>query len=253
MEARVKKRKSKSEAQRYVVIGLGGIGGLLLRLLVAYLHSLRRPATVLAIDGDAFEERNRARMLFERPGAKAIVMSEEISAIYGDRVMVIPVPSYLTPRNVAHFIDEGDIVFCQPDNHATRRVVERRCGRLRDVTLFSGGNDGVENGKTGTFGNVQVYRRANGHDLSNPISRFHPEIAKPADRLPTDQGCAAAMAGAPQLLFTNAAVASAMLGAFYAWRSDQLDYEEAYLDVLAARMVPVKRKLKKEQRGGKLA
>lgn len=241
----MKKRKSTGEAQRYVVIGLGGIGGLVLRLLVAYLHSLRQPATVLAIDGDVFEERNRARMLFERPGAKAVVMSEEISATYGDRVTVVPIPSYVTPRNIARYIDEGDIVFCQPDNHATRRVAERRCGRLRDVTLFSGGNDGVENGKTGTFGNVQVYRRANGRDLSNPISRFHPEIAHPADRLPSDQGCVAAMASAPQLLFTNAAVAAAMLGAFYAWRSNQLDYEEAYLDVLTGRMVPVKRALKR--------
>jgi molybdopterin/thiamine biosynthesis adenylyltransferase len=126
MGAHVKKRKSTSEAQRYVVIGLGGIGGLVLRLLVPYLHSLRRPATVLAVDGDTFEERNRARMLFERPGAKAVVMGEEISATYGDGVTIVPVPSYVTSRNVARLIDEGDVVFCQPDNHATRRVVERR-------------------------------------------------------------------------------------------------------------------------------
>jgi hypothetical protein len=153
----------------------------------------------------------------------------------------VPVPRYLTPSNAAAFIQEGDVVFCQPDNHATRRLVERRCMRLAEVALFSGGNDGVEDGKTGTYGNVQVYLRAGGRDLTNPISRFHPEIAHPADRPPGGRGCAAAAAGAPQLLFTNAAVAAALLGAFYAWRSGRLAYEEAYFDILSGRMVPVRR------------
>jgi len=225
-------------AQRYVVIGLGGVGGLVLRLLVQFLYSEGRRATVVAVDGDHFEERNRARMLFGRPGPKAVVLTEEISEIYGDRVTIVPVPRYVTARNAGDLIGEGDVVFCQPDNHATRRVVERRCMRLRSVTLFSGGNDGVENDKTGTFGNVQVYRRKDGRNLSNPLSRFHPEIANPADRLPTAQGCTAALASAPQLLFTNATVAAAMLGAFYSWRAGRLDFEEVYFDILTGRMVP---------------
>jgi hypothetical protein len=227
--------------QRYVVIGLGGVGGLVLRLLVQFLHSEGRRATVVAVDGDRFEERNRARMLFGRTGPKAVVLAGEISELHGDRVTIVPVPRYVTPRNVADLIDEGDIVFCQPDNHATRRVVERRCMRLRSVTLFSGGNDGVENGKTGTYGNVQIYRREAGRNLSNPLSRFHPEIARPADRLPAAQGCAVALASAPQLLFTNATVAAAMLGAFYTWRVGQIDFEEVYFDILTGRMVPARR------------
>jgi hypothetical protein len=227
-------------AQRYVVIGLGGVGGLVLRLLVQFLHSEGRRATVLAVDGDRFEERNRARMLFGHTGPKAVVLAGEIAELYGDRVTIVPVPRYVTPRNVGDLIDEGDVIFCQPDNHATRRVVEQRCTRLRSVTLFSGGNDGVENGKTGTYGNVQVYRRRAGRNLSNPLSRFHPEIAQPADQLP-GKGCAAALASAPQLLFTNLTVTAAMLGAFYAWRAGQLDFEEVYFDILTGRMVPARR------------
>ncbi|MFQ5668118.1 MAG: ThiF family adenylyltransferase [Candidatus Binatia bacterium] len=227
--------------QRYVLVGLGGIGGLLLRLLVPFLHSLRSRATVIAIDGDTFEERNRERMIFTRPGPKAVVLAEEMSVLYPGRVTLLPVPRYLTSRNAAELLGEGDVVFCQPDNHATRRIVERCCARLREVALFSGGNDGVEDGKTGTFGNVQVYVRAAGRNLTNPLSRFHPEIARPADRVPGAQGCAAAMASAPQLLFTNAAVAAGMLGAFYAWRCGTLHFEEVYLDILTGRMVPVHR------------
>jgi hypothetical protein len=234
-------------AQRYVVIGLGGVGGLVLRLLVQFLHSEGRGATVLAVDGDRFEERNRARMLFKRTGRKAVVLAAEIAHLYGDRVTLMPVPRYVTPDNVEDLIDEGDVVFCQPDNHATRRVVEQRCMRLRSVTLFSGGNDGVENGKTGTYGNVQVYRRRAGRNLSNPLSRFHPEIARPTDQLPTG-GCGAALASAPQLLFTNLTVTAAMLGAFYAWRAGQLDFEEVYFDILTGRMVPARRAVRRARR-----
>ena len=148
----------------------------------------------------------------------------------------------MTPENIASVVGPGDVVLCQPDNHMTRRLVEQRCAELDDVVLFSGGNDGVEDGNTGTYGNVQVYLRAGGIDLTNPISRFHPEIARPADKLPTDKGCAEQQASAPQLLFTNLAVASAMLAAYFAWTERRLAYEEVYLDILPASMVAVSRK-----------
>jgi hypothetical protein len=227
---------------RFVVVGLGGVGGLVLRLLVPFLHYEGDDATVLCADGDSFEPRNRARMWFEDLGPKANVLAEELARDYGDRVSLIPVPHYVTPQRAASLIREHDVVFCTPDNHATRRLLERRCARLSDVALFSGGNDDVEDGSSGTFGNVQVYLRAEGRNVTNPLSTFHPEIRKPGDRVP-GAGCAATAPSAPQLLFTNAAVASALLGAFYAWRQGVLAYEEAYIDVLAGRQLPVQRKL----------
>lgn len=229
---------------RFVVIGLGGVGGLFLRLLVPFLYHERPGSVVVAVDGDAFEERNRARMWFERTGPKPNVLAEELARTWGDRVTLLPVPHYVSPQRARWLLAERDVVFCAPDNHATRRVVERRCARLRDVALFSAGNDGVEEGKRGTFGNVQVFLRRGDRDVTNPISAFHPEIARPADRLPTAAGCGDALASAPQLLFTNAAVAAALAGAFFAWRHGTLDYEEAYLDLESGRHVPVRRALR---------
>ena len=227
--------------ERYVSIGLGGVGGLLLRNLVAYLRHRGKPCVVYAVDGDAYEERNRDRQFFGRLGPKAEVLAEELGSAYGDGVTILPVPHYVTPQRARHLISEGDVVFCTPDNHATRKLVSRRCARLRDVALFSGGNDGVANGLTGTCGNVQVHLRVDGRDVTNPITAFHPEIERPADRLPTQQGCGELTASAPQLLFANLAVASGMLAAFYAWRQDQLQYEEAYFDLMTGRSVPVRR------------
>jgi molybdopterin/thiamine biosynthesis adenylyltransferase len=214
-----------------------------LRLLVPFLHAEGSRVTVMAVDGDTFEESNRSRMIFDRLGPKAVVLAEDLAEPYGDRVNILPVPEYVTAGNVASLISSGDAVFCQPDNHATRRLVERHCASLSDVALFCGGNDGIEDGKTGTYGNAQVYLRREGCDLTNRLSAFHPEIAEPADALPTDLGCAEAAASAPQLLFTNLAVASAMLAAYYAWRCGRLAYEEAYLDILSGRCLPVRRKL----------
>jgi len=234
-----------AEAQRYVVIGLGGVGGIVLRMLVPYLFHRNEGACVYAIDGDSFEEKNRGRQHFERLGPKAVVLSEGLSAAYGDRVTIVPVPEYITSQRARFAISDGDVVFCTPDNHSTRRVVESRCRRLRDVALFSGGNDGVEDGNTGTYGNAQVYLRSGGNNITNPLSHFHPEIRKPADQLPTQQGCGVSTTSAPQLLFTNLAVASTLLGAFYSWGQGELDCEEIYFDILTGRSVPVRRPLAK--------
>jgi molybdopterin/thiamine biosynthesis adenylyltransferase len=231
---------------RYVLVGLGGIGSLLFRLLVPFLHHERAhhpggPAVVVAVDGDRFEEKNRSRMHFSRTGPKAEILCEELAEFYGDRLTLLPICEYLTAARARVLVGDGDVVFCQPDNHATRRILDERCAELSDIALFSGGNDGVEGGSTGTYGNVQIYLRRNGANVTNRISTFHPEIAKPEDTLPEEQGCAAAMSSAPQLLFTNAAVASAMLSSFYAWREGTLTWEETYLDIAMGRHNPVAR------------
>ena len=231
-----------TEALRVKLIGCGGIGGHLAPNLCHFLHAERRPAHVVLVDGDAFEERNRGRMRFPTYDNKALVMARDLAAAFGDALTLEPIPEYVTPANVDAVVGEGDVVFLAVDNHATRRLVDERCARLADVTLFSGGNDGVEHGLEGTFGNVQLVRRMEGRPLTSGLGRFHPEIREPEDQLPGELSCAELAAGAaPQLLFTNLAVASAMLNAFYGWLRGEASYEEVYLDILKNRVVPVER------------
>jgi predicted dinucleotide-binding enzyme len=229
-------------ALRVKIVGCGGIGGHVAPNLCRFLHAERRAAHVVLVDGDAYEERNRARMRFGALDNKAVVMARELAREFGDVLTVEPVPEYVTPANVEALIAEHDVVFLAVDNHATRRLVDDRAAALRDVTLVSGGNDGVDDGHDGTYGNVQVVRRAGGRALTNALGRFHPEIREPGDRLPSDLGCAElAAAGAPQLLFTNLAVAAAMLNAFYGVLRGGGGYEEVYVDILRNRVVPVAR------------
>jgi hypothetical protein len=126
----------------------------------------------------------------------------------------------VTPENLDRLIREGDVVMLAVDNHATRKLVAEHCEKLPDVCLISGGNDGVGKDSLGrvvhgTYGNVQVHRRQEGRDMTPNLVAYHPEIAKPADRLPTDVSCTEAIVSVPQILFANLASASAMLNTFY--------------------------------------
>jgi hypothetical protein len=205
------------EDSRIKVVGLGGIGCIVLQYLTVFLKSLDRPLRLVLIDGDRFEVANNRRMIFQTVGNKAEVKAAEIVAWLGPcEVSVVAVPQYLTVESIEKLILPGDHVF-----------------------LFSGGNEGVDPPRErGTYGNVQVYLRRDGRDVTASLTRFHPEIANPKGKLPTEASCVELAASTPQILFTNLAVASAMLNAFFAHTCGRLEYQEVKLDVLDARMLP---------------
>jgi hypothetical protein len=225
---------------RVKVIGLGGVGCIVVEYVAVFLQSLGQPVRLVLIDGDTFEAGNARRMRFGEFGNKAEVKAAELLAWLGESdVAVAPVGEYLTPDNVARLIREGDHVLLCVDNHATRKLVSEHCGSLTDVTLVSGGNDGVEPPRQrGTYGNVQVYLRRGGQDATASLTRFHPEIANPRGKLPTELSCVELAQSVPQILFTNLAVASAMLNAYFACCCGALAYQEVKFDVLDARMLP---------------
>jgi molybdopterin/thiamine biosynthesis adenylyltransferase len=206
-------------------IGIGGIGCALLPFLCRYLQYSGEPARVTLIDGDRFERGNAARQAFSSLGNKAEVKSRELAREY-EALAFRSKPEYVTEDNVARLIGEGEVVFLMVDNHASRHLVNRHVSSLADLSLISGGNDYED-------GNVQVYIRQKGLDLTPSLARYHPEIATPQDRNPAALSCEELMAaGAPQLLFANLMVASLMLNAFYALKQGRLNYSEVYLDIL---------------------
>jgi molybdopterin/thiamine biosynthesis adenylyltransferase len=206
-------------------IGIGGIGCALLPFLCRYLQYSGEPARVTLIDGDRFERGNAARQAFSGLGNKAEVKAGELAREY-EAVAFRSRPEYVTEDRVARLIGEGEVVFLMVDNHASRLLVSRHVSTLADLSLISGGNDYED-------GNVQVYIRQGGLDLTPSLARYHPEIAAPGDRNPAAMSCEELMAaGAPQLLFANLMVASLMLNAFYTLREGRLNYSEVYLDIV---------------------
>ncbi len=215
-------------------IGIGGIGCALLPFLCRYLQYSRERARLTLIDGDSFERANAPRQAFARLGNKAEVKARELAQEF-ETLSLRAAPEYVTAANVSRLLNEGDVVFLMVDNHASRHLVDEHAATLGDLTLISGGNDFED-------GNVQVYLRRDGGDLTPSLGRYHPEIARPQDRHPAELSCEELMAaGAPQLLFTNLMVAALMLNAFYALRQDPLAYCEVYLDIRQNISRPVSR------------
>jgi len=217
------------------VIGAGGIGSILLSILSRYLNYLEDTYVLTIIDGDTYEIRNKERQIFHQIGNKAEVLAAEIKADFPN-LEVRPRGKYVTPDNLLILVDEGDIILLCVDNHATRKAVSDRCRELNDVVLISGGNDLTD-------GNIQVFIRENGKDLTLPLDNdYHREIREPSDRRPDEIGCDEQVVSEPQLLFMNNTIAAMMLNAFYAYSQGKLQYNEAYTDIITGNTRALERK-----------
>lgn len=230
---------------RIVLIGLGGIGQISARFMTLFLASMKdHEFRVVYCDGDVFEPENGYRMDIPDFANKAEATCRYLEERFGRPGLHLRwVPEYVTPTNIKKIIMEGDFVIAGLDNHKSRLLLSRRLRRLKNGVLLSGGNDGVDpsTNQRGTYGNVQVHVRARGRDLSPPLDTFHPEIAEPADKSPAELDCLEmAAGGAPQLVFANLAVASALCNAALrlVMPGKQRIYDEICFDVFEGMSTP---------------
>jgi molybdopterin/thiamine biosynthesis adenylyltransferase len=226
-----------TEDQSVKIIGLGGVGGIAARYACMFLASLGKNVRTVLIDGDEFEPKNTNRMFFSGYGNKAEVTRDDLLDRFKDTSLaLIAVPNYIVPDNKDKLIRDGDIIICCVDNHATRKLIQDHCSTLNNIVLISGGNDGVGPDSTGavsrgTYGNVQIYVRKDGEDITPTLGKWHPEIAKPADKRPDEKSCTDLVASTPQILFANLATASHILNALWLYLCGQLHYAEACFDI----------------------
>jgi molybdopterin/thiamine biosynthesis adenylyltransferase len=219
--------------RRVVIIGLGGIGSWVVQALCPFLQFSQDSWTLVLVDGDEYEEKNRARQAFDDLGLKADVQTAWVARKY-NRVRVQPIAQYLSSDGaedtvpVSSAIQSGDIIFSCLDNHRTRKMVSDHCTNLRDVVLVSGGNEYTD-------GNVQVFVRRQGQDSTCRLEKYHPELASPRDKAPYEMSCEELSASSPQLIFANLTAATLMLNAFYALEQKKLDWQksEVYFDIVA--------------------
>ncbi len=223
------------------VIGTGGIGTALLPFLCRYLNFSGENARVSLVDGDEYEENNAPRQDFKNFGNKAKVKVQELAPVFTE-ISFRAFGEYVTAENINRVIREDDIVLLAVDNHDTRKLISDHCRKLDNVILISGGNELTD-------GNVQVYIRQAGQDITTSLTQFHPEIENPVDRNPGEMSCAerANLKSSRQILVTNLMVATLMFTAF--WLVDQEKYDqvgEYYFDLLVGKVNKVSRKIKEE-------
>ena len=209
------------------IIGLGGVGSILAERLCRFLNYSRDlTADILLVDGDEYEQKNYERQEFTRMGNKADIKATELQMKFSE-LRFESYEAFLNETNIIEAIREGNIVFLCVDNHKSRMIISNYCKNLQDVTLISGGNEFTD-------GNVQIYVRKEGRDLTPDLCAYHPEIANPDDKLPEEMSCEELSNSDPQLYFTNLGVATLMCWSFYnVVVKEQYERSEVYFDMLS--------------------
>jgi len=225
---------------KVIIVGVGGIGTALMEPLCRFLqYSVKLPGDIEVsfVDGDIFEEKNKERQMFISIGNKATIKASEARRRF-DKLIINPIAMYINESNVSEIIKEGSIVFICVDNHASRKLISDHARKLYDVVLISGGNEFVD-------GNVQIYMKKGGIELTPSITDYHPEISNPDDKSPEDMSCEELSESTPQLLFTNTTVANIMCWVFFAAiinRKDPVNFAEVYFDIDKMSVRPTLRK-----------
>lgn len=190
------------------IVGLGGIGSIFVDKISRYInYSQELNCNMTLIDGDNYNYNNYSRQIFNTFGNKADVKIEELRSKF-QNIRFNSINSYIDENNIKNIINSEDIVFICVDNHKSRMVINNYCKNLNNIIIISGGNELID-------GNVQIYVRKEGTDLTPDLCMYHPEIANPNDKLPTEMSCEELSYSAPQLFFTNLCVATFMCLAFY--------------------------------------
>jgi len=208
------------------IIGLGGIGSILVERLCRFLNYSQADTSfnITLIDGDEYEDKNYERQEFMRLGNKAEIKTNELKMKYSNLVIDY-ITDYINTDIISGVINEKDIIFLCVDNHKTRMIVSNYCKTLNDAILISGGNELID-------GNVQIFVRKGGVDLTPDLCAYHPEIANPTDRSPEEMSCEELSKSEPQLYFTNLSVATIMCWAYYNVVVKQnINASEVYFDI----------------------
>jgi molybdopterin/thiamine biosynthesis adenylyltransferase len=221
------------------IIGIGGIGTILADSICRFLNYSDKVgfSRVTLVDGDEFEYKNLERQVFERFGNKASIKANELVDKFKN-IVVTSIPQFVTEENIDEIIKNEDIILLCVDNHKTRKLVSDHVTKLFNLILISGGNDYVD-------GNVQVFIRKDGQNVTPSLTDYHPEIKNPADKSPHEMSCEELQNSEPQLIFTNSTVANIMCWAFWNYlQNKDFQKSEIYFDINEMVVDPKLRKLK---------
>jgi len=205
---------------RVIIVGVGGIGTFLSEGIVRMLEYKNPGSMLILVDGDHFEPKNQERQTFKDLGNKAEVKAAEMTP-YFKETFIAPLPlwivedgkdvndeQFITAENL---LEEGDVVFAVVDNFAARKLLFDAARNYDNIDIFTGGNDEE------LFTSVYHYQRRDGADVTDHPTEYHEQLIDPPDRNPGTMSCQekAELEGGVQLIASNMAVASMLLGRYH--------------------------------------
>lgn len=214
---------------KIVIVGLGGIGSHLVEPLARFLAPQPDPPQLVLVDGDTFSRSN-----LKRQRATEHDLGQNKACVHAHRLLsefpaltVTACEQYLDEHTSHTIITEQACVFSCVDNHATRKLLSDAVSGLRTGLLLSAGNDLHD-------GNMQVFLRRNGRNLTPPLDRYHREIAFPQDANPARLSCEelSRQPETAQVIMANLTAAALLLNAYYTLTCiEHVEYAEVYFDI----------------------
>jgi molybdopterin/thiamine biosynthesis adenylyltransferase len=117
----------------------------------------------------------------------------------------------VTDSNVELCVKEKAVIFSCVDNHGARVRLDKAASKLRNVCIFSVGNELLD-------GMCCVHFVSDGKAVTQSVLKRHPEIERLAAINSNDPSCEENIQqGSTQLLVTNFLAAAAALSAFHAY------------------------------------
>ena len=211
------------ETDKYILVGMGGTGSMLLDQLVRFLTTHYRNAQntweLLLVDGDDVEEKNLDRQLYDESAIKANKAVASASR-YSETNKVFPVNEYLGKDNIDQIITDGSTVLIGVDNYPVRALIQKHCLTLDNAVVINGGNEV-------STGSCQLWVRKDGANITPVLTFLHPEISnKGADRATMTCAAIAALDGGEQLITANMASAMWILTALMMYRKYTLSTDK---------------------------
>jgi len=221
------------------LIGVGGTGSHLADPLVRLLtYHDQGTRNITIIDGDAYEDKNSERQIFDtqfKGKNKAYATVERLGLS-----TVKAIADYIDKDKFAKLLrkhssnEDNFLAIMAVDNAATRHAIITAVdeGDYPNFVLISPGN-------TFDTGQIVVYARQEGEDLTvHPFAKYK-NLKEPEDTIPVvAEGCAAQTPSEPQLIIANMGAAWGTMLIISAMLYDKNWYEEVHFSGPKMKMKP---------------
>jgi molybdopterin/thiamine biosynthesis adenylyltransferase len=198
--------------EKIIIIGAGGTGSWLCSPLARYLQSIDYKNSLVIIDGDSYDTSNVSRQSFSVSHGvglnKAEYQAMKISYDFEPDYSVEYVSEFVGKEDIDKLVTEGTVVFNCVDSLAARKYVEDRVATLNNAMHICCGNEL-------RTGQVQVYYRKDGKDITPSIYKRSPEFDSVSDDRST-MSCSelSELEGGGQIIAANLMAASLALNYF---------------------------------------
>jgi tRNA A37 threonylcarbamoyladenosine dehydratase len=207
------------------VVGVGGTGA----WVALGLSKILRPQdNLVLIDGDKYEDKNKARQFYQKNGEYKVHSTTSLLHKTNHNCPIYCKPVMLDKDNISEVLENIEAVFLCVDNNKCRQLVHSWALKQSNVLLVNGGNELTD-------GNAQIMLVEDSRIVYGcKLDKYHPEFnAKDKKEKKKELSCSSLP---EQYSLTNMNTAVAMLNLYFRMiqtLAPIIGVSEVYFDMLS--------------------